>query len=345
MTTIARVAKAAGVGVGTVSRVLNGSASVSESTRRRVLDVIDELGYEPNPTARALSTGRTGAIGVVAAFFTQPSVTARLRGVSRQLAGAGYELILFDVESIEQRNAAFRSLIGRVDALLSISLVPSDDELERLVAARLPVVVIDQQHPSLPTITIDDVEGGRVATAHLLELGHERIAYAGDEEDTAYAFGFASSARRRSGYTCALLDAGYKPDPELVRAAPHGFEGGAAVGRELLALDEPPSAIFAASDTQALGVLQAAEALGVDVPRDLSVVGFDDIDVARYAGLTTVAQPLQDSGALGADLVLEALAGGTPAAVRLELELIVRGSTAEAGVAADLTRPPTGRGG
>src|ERR671918_329504 len=132
MTTIARVAQAAGVGVGTVSRVLNGSASV----------------------------------------------TARLRGVSRQLAGAGYELILFDVESMEQRKAAFRSLIGRVDALLSISLVPSDDELARLVAARLPVVVIDQQHPSLPTITIDDVEGGRVATAHLLELGHERIAFA-----------------------------------------------------------------------------------------------------------------------------------------------------------------------
>src|SRR5687767_11588304 len=178
VTTIARVAQEAGVGVGTVSRVINGSASVSEATRRRVLEVIDELGYEPNATARALSTGQTCAVGVIAPFFTEPSVTERLRGVSQHLAGAGYQLILFDLERPEQREQAFRSPIGRVDGVLSISLAPTAEELERLAAAAVPLVLVDQSHDSLPTVTIDDVEGGRLATEHLIALGHRRIGFA-----------------------------------------------------------------------------------------------------------------------------------------------------------------------
>src|SRR3954454_3659657 len=138
VTTIARVAQEAGVGVGTVSRVINGSAAVSEAQRRRVLDVVAELGYEPNATARALSTGRTRSVGVIAPFFTRTSVIQRLRGVARMLAGSGYQLTLVDVETPAQRDAAFRSLIGRVDGLLSISLAPSHEDLARLLAAGVP---------------------------------------------------------------------------------------------------------------------------------------------------------------------------------------------------------------
>ena len=330
VTTIARVAQEAGVGVGTVSRVINGSASVSEATRRRVLHVVAELGYEPNATARALSTGRTRAVGVIAPFFTRSSVIERLRGVAPLLAGSGYQLILFDVESPEQRDEAFRSLIGRVDGLLSISLAPSDEDLARLSAAEVPVVLVDQAHDSLPTVTVDDVEGGRLATAHLLELGHRRIAFAGDTLDGVHRA--SASTRRCVGYQRALGDAGLAVRPELVRLRPHGHEG-AAIMRDLLALADPPTAVFAASDRQALAMVEAARALGARVPEDLSVVGFDDVELARYAGLTTVAQPLGVSGTRGAELLLAALEGeGVPELEeKLPLELVVRDTTAAPG--------------
>ena len=137
-TTIAQVAAEAGVGVGTVSRVLNGSPSVSAGTRQRVLEAIATLDYHPSPTARALSTGRANAIGVIAPFFTQPSVIERLRGVSHALAEAGYQLILHDVERPAQRRDVFRSLAarGQIDGLLAISLAPADGELRRLRAGR-----------------------------------------------------------------------------------------------------------------------------------------------------------------------------------------------------------------
>src|SRR5215218_5871842 len=144
-TTIARVAEEAGVGVGTVSRVLNGSPAVSAATRRRVLEAIATLDYQPSPAARALSTGRSHAVGVVAPFFTQPSVIERLRGVSRALTGQGWQLILFDVEQATQRRATFRSLAvrGTVDGVLSISLAPTDQEARRLESGGVPIVLLD----------------------------------------------------------------------------------------------------------------------------------------------------------------------------------------------------------
>src|SRR5215207_9907673 len=277
VTTIARVAQEAGVGVGTVSRVINGSASVSEATRRRVLDVVAELGYEPNATARALSTGRTRSIGVIAPFFTRPSVIERLRGVAPLLTGSGYQLILIDVESAEQREAAFRSLIGRVDGLLCVTIAPGRADLERLAAAGVPVVLIDYAHPRLPSVTVDDLAGGRMAVDHLLGLGHRRIAFAGDTVDEVH--GSSASTRRCTGYRRALADAGIPVREELVVLRPHG-QGAGEIVEELLALDEPPTAIFAASDQQALAVLDAAAALGVGVPESLSVVGFDDVELA-----------------------------------------------------------------
>ena len=330
VTTIAKVAQEAGVGVGTVSRVLNGSAAVSDTTRRHVLDVVAELGYEPNATARALSTGRTAAVGVIAPFFTRSSVIERLRGVAPALTGAGYQLILVDVERPEQRDAAFRSLIGRVDGLLSISLPPSPADLERLTAAGVPVVLVDHAHDRLPTITVDDAEGGRLATVHLLELGHERIAFAGDTVDGVH--GGSASSRRCVGYQRALEEAGVPLRPELVTLGPHDREATTMLD-DLLSLADPPTAVFAASDLQGLAVVEAAREAGVRVPEDLSVVGFDDIELARYAGLTTVAQPLEVSGRRGAELLLAALDGRpvTEPRQHLPLELVVRGTTAPPG--------------
>jgi DNA-binding LacI/PurR family transcriptional regulator len=328
LSTIASVAALAGVGVGTVSRVLNESASVSGSTRKRVLEAIEALDYEPSAAARALSTGRTSTIGVVAPFFTEPSVVERLRGATRRLADAGYQVTLLDIELPEHREAALRSLAvkGRVDGLLMVSLPPTRAQLDRLEAAGIPVVLIDRRIDGVAGVFIDDEAGGRLATEHLLGLGHQRIAFVGDEEDGP--FGFTSSQARRRGYEAALRDAGLAVRPQLVRRGPHRRDAARVATRDLLALSEPPTAVFAASDHQALGVVEGAESAGVAVPDRLSVIGFDDVELARYCELTTVAQPLEESGARGADLLLAALAGATPRSQELRLDLRVRGSTA-----------------
>jgi LacI family transcriptional regulator len=326
--TIAEVAAEAGVGIGTVSRVLNESPAVSDRTRRRVLDAIATLDYQPSAVARALSTGRTGAIGVIAPFFTQPSVIERLSGVSRALTTAGYELILFDVERAEQLGEFFNAgaLRGRVDGLLSISLSPSPLAARRLEAARLPVVLVDRGDERIPSITIDDEEGGRMAAEHLLALGHRRIAFLGDEEENA--FGFDSSARRREGFEAALEAAGHPLAPELRIRRPHGRDIAQDAAAGLLALADPPTAIFASSDVQAIGVMKAARAEGVSVPDELSVLGFDDVEAAEYTSLTTIAQPLEESGALGAELLLRRMSGEAVEPRELPLALVDRGSTA-----------------
>ncbi len=327
---IADVAARAGVGVATVSRVLNGSPNVRPATRDRVLEAISALNYRPSRVARNLSLGRTLVIGVVMPFFTSPSAVERVRGVVSALAGSAYDLLLFDVEAGERRQRAFELLdrSDRADGLLVVSLVPPDAEVARLRASGLPCVLVDAPHPELPNVVIDDVAGGELATRHLIELGHRRIAFVGDKP--VDEFRFASSRDRTRGYERALEKAGIPTRPEYVREGTQSRHVARSIALELLRLPERPTAIFAASDTQALGVLEAARTLGLRVPEELSVVGFDDIEVATYAGLTTVRQPLHESGRRGAELLLGALAGERLGSYseQLPIELVVRGTTA-----------------
>ncbi len=327
---IADVAAAAGVGVATVSRVLNGNANVSAPTRARVLEAITALDYRPSSVARNLSLRRTLVIGVVIPFFTSPSAVERLRGVVTALEGSPYDLALFDVESADRQRRAF-DLLGRgdrADGLLVVSLVPPAEELGRLAAANLPTVVVDAPHDSLPTVVIDDVFGGEQATRHLIGLGHTKIAFVGDKPPDR--FRFHSSRDRTLGYQRALADAGITVPREYVRAGTHSRHVARSIAIELLNVPDRPTAIFAASDTQALGVLEGARNLGIRVPEELSVVGFDDIEIASYAGLTTIRQPLFESGRRGTELLLSALAGEVPAVQTetLPLELVVRATTA-----------------
>lgn len=309
MTTIADVARHASVGVGTVSRVLNDHPSVRPQTRRRVRDAMAELDYRPSPLARNLKRGRTQRIGVLVSFFTHPSAVERLHGLAATLSSSGYELVLYPVDGDEQRAAHMDSLAGphQADGLLLMSLPPTDAEVERLERFAVSVVQVDAHHPAFTRVVTDDIEGGRLATEHLLELGHRDIAFLGDPEDNPY--GFTSSRDRCHGYRSALQEAGVTPDPDWILTAPHGLEAARAATAELLDRGHPrPTAIFAASDTQALGALQAARTAGVRVPDDLSVLGFDDIETAVHAGLSTIRQPLEDSGRLGAQLLLDHLA-------------------------------------
>lgn len=329
MVTIAEVAEQAGVGASTVSRVLNGG-QVSGRARTRVLAVMKELDYRPSASARSLVTGSTGTLGLVIPFFTHPSANERVRGVLAAVGDTEYELVVCNVATPAQRDEYLgrRAPLDRSDGLLIVSLAPRDDEAEAFVRAGAPVVLLDAFHPRLPSLLTDDVAGGTLATRHLIELGHERIAFVGDRPEPG--FGFVASDRRREGYRLALDAAGLPREEPLEREGPHGRDVAHRLTRELLSLPEPPTAIFAASDTQALGVLEAAGFEGFDVPGDLSVVGFDDIEVAPYVGLTTVHQPLEDSGRRGIERLVAALRDedARPREERLELELKVRRTTA-----------------
>jgi LacI family transcriptional regulator len=328
--TIADVAARAGVGASTVSRVLN-DGQVSGKARARVLTAMSELDYRPFASARSLVTGATGTLALVIPFFTHPSAVERVRGVLAAVDHTDYDLVICNVSNAEQRDEYLGrgAPLDRSDGLLIVSLAPHDDEVDAFERAGAPVVVLDAFHPRVPCLRIDDVAGGVLATRHLIELGHERIGFVGDRPEPG--LGFVSSERRRDGYRWALGQAGIPVRPELERVGPHGREVAHRLTTELLTLDEPPTAIFAASDTQALGVLEAAGFEGFTVPDDLSVVGFDDLEVAAYVGLTTVHQPLEESGRRGVERLVAAVRGedSRPHEERLELQLKARRTTGQ----------------
>jgi DNA-binding LacI/PurR family transcriptional regulator len=329
--TIADVAAHAGVGAGTVSRVLNDSPRVRDTTRARVLAAIELLDYRPNPMARGLSRGRCQTLGVVVPFLTHASAVERLRGVAAALDGSRYDLVLFNVESPVHRDEHFATLTrrDRADGLLIMSLPPPPRSLARLADAGVPVVLLDTSGRGVPAVVTDDVEGGRLATRHLLALGHERIAFIGDDPDNP--LGFTAGSSREAGYRQTMADAGVDVPAGYVCHGPHVRAVARRLTEQLLARRDRPTAVFASSDVQALGVLEAARAAGLDVPGDVSVVGFDDIEVSGYAGLTTVRQPLFESGKLAAGILLHALEDGhlpEPREHRLGLELVERSTTA-----------------
>lgn len=330
--TIRDVARRAGVGLGTVSRVLNDSPLVSPATRQRVLDVIAELHYTPSQIARSFSLGRTLTVSTIAPFFTRPSVVERLRGIESALAGNGYNLVVFNVETIERRTACLRDVPrrDRADGVLIISLAPHPAEVRDLLATGVPVVLIDTFAAGLSSVLVDDVAGGEMATRYLLDLGHRRIGFLGDSIEETKAFNFTSSRDRFAGYRRALAAYGITPRPTYERNGIHGRYEARVLARELLTLPEPPTAIFVASDTQAMGALEAARDLDRHVPRELSVIGYDDIDIAEYLGLSTIRQLLFESGSRGVDMLLSLIAGEPPASPfeYLPLELIPRATTA-----------------
>jgi DNA-binding LacI/PurR family transcriptional regulator len=328
--TIRDVAEYAGVGVGTVSRVLNENPSVSDATRQKVLAAIETLDYTPNPIARRLSLRKTLAIAVVVPFFTRPAFTERLRGVEYALADSEYDLILFNVETTAKRDAYFHDVPRRerFDGLLIVSLSPRNGDVEHLLQAGVPTVLLDARHPDLSRVVIDDVAGGRLATQHVIDLGHRKIGFVGDQLDNP--FNFISSRDRFEGYRQALAEASITFRAEHHRQGEHGREPARQMASDLLATSDPPTAIVAASDTQAFGVLEAARDAGLRIPEELSVIGYDDIEIAEYLGLTTIRQPLFALGVEGVGLLLDSIANPPPAPRRvlLPVELVVRGTTA-----------------
>lgn len=322
MPTIFDVAQEAGVGVGTVSRVLNDNPAVSESTRSRVRAVIEDLNYRPSSLARGLSLGTTTTIGALVPTVTRPSSMERLRGVLDELSGAGYDLALYQIESRGQLSARIGDVVqpDRCSAGLLLSLQATAGEIAMMAGAPTPVVSIDGLLDGLPSLHIDNVAGGRMATEHLLALGHRDIAFVGDVDDD---LGFNPGVSRLEGYGSALSEAGIPLRSDLVRTGPHDRDTAHDLTRQLFASSRPPTAIVATSDTQAFGVMAAVRAQGMDVPSDVSVIGFDDLEMAGHVGLTTVRQPLYESGVLGAQMLIERLEGSREDVDVVELPLAV----------------------
>lgn len=328
--TIRDVAKRAGVGIGTVSRVLNRNPNVSETTRQRILAAIEELDFRPNPTAQRLSLGRSYTIGIIGPFFIAHSYIQRLRGIEAALAETNFDLILFNVESVEQRQRTFRRVARRerVEGLLILSLGPTDEEVLRLASAGAPTVLLDARHSQLNYVAVDDVAGGELATSHLLELGHRRIAFLSDRLDDP--LNFTANRDRQAGYQIALAEAGLDCDPRYQLQSRRGGLEARELVYNLLQSADPPTAIVAASDIQALAALEAAQALGLAVPGDLSVIGYDDIEIADYLGLTTIRQPLFQTGVEAIQMLLTCIEQptGHPRQILLPVELVIRGTTA-----------------
>ncbi len=302
MSTIHDVARAAGVGVGTVSRHLNG-AVVRPATAAAIEAAIRELRFVANRAARGLARGRLPAIAVLIPYVTQPSAFERVRGILDAARDDDPPVSLYDVAGPAQLDAHIRALSSdlRPEGLIVVSLALSATQLATLEASDVHPVFLDAHQEGRPSLIVDDVDGGRLATAHLIDLGHTRIAFIGDWEDSALRF--RSSARRHRGYLEAMAEAGLVVPAGYESLGDHGAGPAFDHALALLSRADRPTAIFAASDTQALGVLRAARESGVQVPDECSIIGFDDVESARSAGLTTVRQPLAEMSARAVELL------------------------------------------
>jgi LacI family transcriptional regulator len=326
--TIAAIAAAAGVSVPTVSRVLNGRTDVSAETRERVERLLREHGYRRRNSRRR---GQARLIDLVFPDVDSPWALELIRGVADELHAAGVGTV---VSAVHRRSESARQWLRNLRARPSDGVIfvmsdvraPIHAQLNRL---HIPTVVIDPAHgesADVPTVGATNWAGGRSATEYLISLGHRRIGLVAGPRD------LLCSRARLDGYRAALEAAGIGVDPGLIAQGTFYHESGFAAGNRLLDRADRPTAVFAASDQMAFGVYEAARRHGLQVPAALSVVGFDDLPVARWSAppLTTVRQPLAEMGGLAARTVLRLARGETVQVPRVELatELVVRDSTA-----------------
>jgi DNA-binding LacI/PurR family transcriptional regulator len=307
--TIYDVAKAAGVSIATVSRVLNTPQQVQEQTRQRVQTAIEQLNFVPRAEASARARRSHGRIGVLAPFFTYPSFVQRLRGVASVLDGSAYELVVYNVDTPAHCRQYLENLplSRRLDGLLIMSISIDDQVAQRFIQQELPVVLLETAHSAFSSIIIDHVAGGRLAADYLLAKGYRQVAFiGGDSEIPGYTV--HTSELRLTGYRAALQEAGVFLPAQRVRMTQNSMEQARLQADALLALPEPPTAIFAGSDTLALGVLKAARQRNLNIPGDVAIIGFDDLDIADYIGLTTIDQSLDESGRVAVELLLTRIA-------------------------------------
>jgi LacI family transcriptional regulator len=327
--TVMEVAAVAGVSPSTVSRILNGSAAVSADKCLAVQQAIQLLGYVPNPVARGLAGGRTMSIGVVTQAIDSPFYGVALKGIEEELEAAGYSPLFVSGHWDAAREARCIDVLRsrRVDGIIVLTGRLSDDEL-RTCARQLPVVVTGRslRSPLIYSLDFDDFEGARLATHHLLVLGHRRIAFISGDASHPDAM-----ARQR-GYRAALEAAGITFDPDLVVPGKYYELSGLEAVERLLQGDKRFSAIFASNDQMALGACLGLQRRGIRVPQDVSVVGFDDLPASAFSNppLSTVHQPVERLGRLAAAAMLAMLSGQLPDMVMPSPRFVQRQTCREA---------------
>ena len=324
--TITDVAREAGVSVATVSKVINERYGVAAATGAKVRAVIETLGYESSLVARSLRSHHTNVIGILVADF-EPFSAELLKGAAQAIRGAGYELLAYSAGGAAEELVGWeRRYLSRLSGTLidgAVLVTPT------VVDAQYgtPVVAVDPHtgRSGMPTVDSDNLKGAMVATEHLLSLGHRRIGFLGGRPD------LESARLREEGYRAALTAAGIAIDPELIRVGGYRPESAEEPAHALLTLPVRPTAVFAANDLSAIRTMQVAQRLGLDVPADVSVIGFDNVPESVLASppLTTIAQPIQEMGRHAVRMLLELLAGREldMTHVTLPTELIVRQSS------------------
>jgi len=335
--TIRDVAAKAGVGIATASRALNDEPEVSEATRQRVLEAASNLGFRRSSVALGLKRGTTDNIGVAimsrhAPVVLNPFYMEVIGGIEEVLEAADKHLVL---SSLKRREDLLDlASEGRVDGLLVVGCDVSDEILAALRERQVPVVLIDNAFPGLPSVVTDHEQAGRLAALHLLACGRSRFAFVSENLDNP------NFGARLAGFRAELEAAGRALDERAVSAGGDAWDGGYYAMQKILdRLDEPPDAVCAANDPAAMSAVKALAARGLRTPEDVAVVGVDDIHLAAYQvpPLTTVRVDKLGLGRTGARLLLERLEGGdVPETTTLPTELVVRGTTSGPG------RPGTG---
>ena len=306
--TIYDIAREANVGIGTVSRVLNNSANVTSQTRERVITIARRLNYQPHAFAQALARKRSNTLSAIIPFFTNYFFIEVLQGVQETLTSLGYDLIIHGANSQDQVDEYLQRSMrkGRVDGTLLFSLELSENNADEILERKIPLVLVDTFHPKFDSIRVDNAMGARIATEHLLSLGHRSIGMINANLKSAPAKERLSSFRR------TVAEHGLNINDDLIvnssDAKNDGFsrESGYHSMKEFIARGTAlPTAFFVSSDIQAIGVLAALREAGIRVPEDMAIVSFDDVELAKNFDLTTMSQPMFKMGELAVKKMLE----------------------------------------
>ncbi len=329
MAGIKEVADVAGVSTATVSRALRGLGHVNEQTRQKVLAAASKVGYPLTPSNGNPLPRRTNSIGVVAPYIARWYFSQVISGAEQALREAGLDLLLYNFSQMKGRERLFQHqlLKGRVDALIVISLPPTEEEFDSMLSLGIPIALVGMHHEKCASIAIDDVAGAKTATQHLVNQGHKKIGLMSGRPDDP--FNFSVPQDRRKGFMKALAQSGLEWLPSREVHGDFTMNTAARAMDDLLARPNRPTAIFCESDEMAMGAMQALRRHGLKCPDDMSIVGFDGHEMAEFSELTTIEQPVALMGEMAALSIMERLKKPNidPPSIVLPTTLVVRNST------------------
>jgi len=326
--TIYDIAREAGVSIATVSQVINGKGKISEKRRAEIMEIMERLHYQPSAIAAALTGKQTYTLGLLVPDISNPYFAELARAVEDRSRQLGYSVVICSTDNKDERVERYLNLLQqkRVDGMMIGTGIDNAEILSPLLQQSIPVALIARHMPSLSvhTVTIDDILGGALAADHLLELGHTRVAVLSEPSKVS------SSQERVRGFRETLIKAGLTLEPNQIRESAADLSSAKKEALLLLGEKDHPTGLFCCNDIQAIGALQAAKELGLRVPEDVSIIGFDNTILASVTSppLTTVAQPIEELGHRAVDLLIEELKDEQkePQKIVLKPELVIRES-------------------